>query len=55
MTSAKQNELGYTKTMQKGSEANWFILKFGNIKVKRTGSIVILYLKKRKPKTQRVR
>ncbi|MFN9957570.1 MAG: hypothetical protein ACK55I_31065, partial [bacterium] len=27
MTLAKQNELGYTKTRQKGSKANWFILK----------------------------
>ncbi len=27
------------------SEANWFILKLYNIEAKRTGSIVILYLK----------
>jgi hypothetical protein len=43
MTLAKQNELGYTKTIQKESEANWFILKFGYIAVKQT---VILYFKK---------
>ncbi len=30
------------------SEANWFILKIDNIEAKRTGSIVNLYLKKRK-------
>jgi hypothetical protein len=30
------------------SEANWFTLKIDNIKAKRTGSIVILHLKKRK-------
>ena len=30
------------------SEANWFILKLYNIEAKRTGSIVILYLKSQK-------
>jgi hypothetical protein len=29
----------------KRREANWFILKLDNIEAKRTGSIVILYLK----------
>jgi hypothetical protein len=45
-TIAKQNELGYSKTRQKRSEANWFILKLYKIEAKRTGSKVILYFKK---------
>ncbi len=46
MALAEQNLVGYNKTMQKRSEANWSILKLDNIETKRTGSIVILYLKK---------
>jgi hypothetical protein len=48
MTLAKQNEMGYTKTMQKRIEANRFVLKLDNIEAKGRGSIVILYFKKRK-------
>jgi hypothetical protein len=45
MALAEQNLVGYTKTMPKRSEVNWSILKLDNIETKRTGSIVILYLK----------
>jgi hypothetical protein len=48
MTPAKQKELSYIKTKQYQSKGNWFIVKLYNIKVKRTGLIVILYFRKQK-------
>jgi hypothetical protein len=42
---AKQSERSYSQKSNLRSEANWFILKLYNIEGKRTGSIVILYLK----------
>ncbi len=41
----KQSECIYSQKSNLRSEANWFILKFYNIEAKRTGSLVILYLK----------
>jgi hypothetical protein len=40
-----RSEHSYSQTSNLRSEANWFILKLYNIEAKRTGSIVILYLK----------
>ncbi len=48
MNLAKRSEHGYFQKSNYRSEANWFILKIDNTEAKRTGSIVILYLKKRK-------
>jgi hypothetical protein len=42
---AKRSERSYSQKSNLRSEANWFILKLYNIEAKRTGSIVILYLK----------
>ncbi len=45
MNLAKRSECIYFQKSKLRSEANWFILKFYNIAAKRTGSLVILYLK----------
>jgi hypothetical protein len=45
---SKQSEHVYVIELKNRSEANWFILKLNSIEAKRTGSIVILYLKSRK-------
>ncbi len=45
---AKQSEHVYVKELKNRSEANWFILKLYISEAKRTGSIVILYLKSHK-------
>ena len=42
---SKQSEHVYVIELKNRSEANWFILKLNSIEAKRTGSIVILYLK----------
>ncbi len=44
----KRREHVYTKELKNRREANWFILKLNNIEAKRTGLIVILYLKSHK-------
>jgi hypothetical protein len=45
---AKQSEHVYIKELKNRSEANWFILKLYISEAKRTGLIVILYLKSHK-------
>ncbi len=45
MNLAKRSERIYSQKSNLRSEANSFILKFYNIEAKRTGSLVILYLK----------
>ncbi len=45
MNLAKRSEHSYSQKSNLRSEANWFIIKFYNIEAKRTGPIVILYLK----------
>jgi hypothetical protein len=42
---AKRSARIYSQKSNLRSEANWFILKFFKIEAKRTGSLVILYLK----------
>jgi hypothetical protein len=49
---AKRSKRSYFQKSNLQSEAKWFILKFYNIEAKRTGSLVILYLKQQQQKSE---